>query len=64
MNMSLGGARSNALNAAIDELTSQGIVSVVAAGNENVSFLMNLHSCLFHPNTFTARHSQHVTGQL
>lgn len=35
MNMSLGGARSNALNAAVNQLAADGVVPVVAAGNEN-----------------------------
>jgi len=33
--MSLGGARSPALNSAIDSATQQGVVMIVAAGNEN-----------------------------
>ena len=37
MNMSLGGAKSNALNSAIAALTRAGVTVVVAAGNENVS---------------------------
>lgn len=36
MNMSLGGARSTAINAAIDAIRAAGCVPVVAAGNENV----------------------------
>ena len=37
VNMSLGGSRSNALNAAIAALTRAGVTVVVAAGNENVT---------------------------
>jgi subtilisin family serine protease len=37
MNMSLGGAKSNALNSAIAAVTRAGVTAVVAAGNENVS---------------------------
>lgn len=36
MNMSLGGSKSNAVNAAIDALRAAGVVPVVAAGNEAV----------------------------
>lgn len=36
MNMSLGGARSNAINQAINAIRAAGCVPVVAAGNENV----------------------------
>lgn len=39
MNMSLGGSRSNAVNAAIEAIARAGVVPVVAAGNENVSTL-------------------------
>ncbi|KAL2018731.1 hypothetical protein VTK56DRAFT_437 [Thermocarpiscus australiensis] len=35
MNMSLGGSRSQALNAAINKIEAAGVVPVVAAGNEN-----------------------------
>lgn len=35
VNMSLGGGFNNSLNSAVSSLTSQGIVVVVAAGNEN-----------------------------
>ena len=35
MNMSLGGSRSNAVNAAINQIRAAGVVPVVAAGNEN-----------------------------
>jgi len=35
--MSLGGAKSSALNSAIAALTQTGVTVVVAAGNENVS---------------------------
>ena len=37
MNMSLGGPRSQAVNAAVNALSAQGVIPVVAAGNENVS---------------------------
>lgn len=36
MNMSLGGAKSNAINQAINAIRAAGCVPVVAAGNENV----------------------------
>jgi subtilisin family serine protease len=42
MNMSLGGAKSNALNSAIAAVTRAGVTAVVAAGNENVSSDKNL----------------------
>lgn len=35
MNMSLGGSRSRAVNAAINQIERAGVVPVVAAGNEN-----------------------------
>ncbi len=35
MNMSLGGARSDAVNAAVEALLAAGVVACVAAGNEN-----------------------------
>lgn len=37
MNMSLGGSFSQAINSAIKAMRDNGIVPVVAAGNENVS---------------------------
>jgi subtilisin family serine protease len=37
MNMSLGGDKSEAINRAIEALFKDGVVPVVAAGNENVS---------------------------
>ena len=37
MNMSIGGSKSTALNAAIAALTRGGVTAVVAAGNDNVS---------------------------
>ena len=37
MNMSLGGEKNRAINAAIEQLRLAGVVPVVAAGNENVS---------------------------
>lgn len=37
MNMSLGGSKSTAINAAIEAIARAGVVPVVAAGNENVS---------------------------
>lgn len=39
MNMSLGGEKTRAINAAIEQLRLAGVVPVVAAGNENVSCL-------------------------
>lgn len=38
MNMSLGGSFSRAMNAAIEALRQAGVVPIVAAGNENVSW--------------------------
>jgi subtilisin family serine protease len=35
MNMSLGGSKSSAVNAAVEAIASAGVVPVVAAGNEN-----------------------------
>jgi subtilisin family serine protease len=36
ISMSLGGARSSALNAAVDAASAAGVLVVVAAGNENL----------------------------
>ncbi|KAI6244691.1 Subtilisin-like protease 2 [Erysiphe necator] len=37
MNISIGGAKSAALNAAVEEITRDGVVVVVAAGNSNIN---------------------------
>lgn len=54
MNMSLGGAKSAALNAAIDQMTAQGVIAVVAAGNENVSYTSATKN-LPQPNTLSSK---------
>jgi oryzin len=45
LSMSLGGSLSTSLNSAVTNTVAAGVTVVVAAGNENVSYLLHL----FHP---------------
>lgn len=58
MNMSLGGVKSQFINAAIEELRIAGVVPVVAAGNENVSSPLPLRPQTINAKTLTHRPQQ------
>lgn len=66
MNMSLGGMFAQSTNLAIEQLRLAGVVPVVAAGNENVSWAPSVpqaqpvRTCKDTNASPTARHGEHL----